>query len=623
MVLLPRDVRDFFRHLLISYGREPNAYPMQLSTNMLSSTCIRQARRVELPRAYLLTKRTFASSLEKAGNIADVCELNIVKSPFPPIDESMNSAVPEFVSSHWNSPSLAQKIAIRDGSTGELRTFSQYHTSMTNVASALHYEYLLKPEESVALFSPNNVDYLPICLAVGMCGSKVAPINPLSTADELSRILERSFSKILFAHAKLLPVALEAASRCDGVEHVVVLPDVQSDPIIAHGTVNFESLSTYVHASPLTESVQAVHNHVRDANSHPWLLPYSSGTTGLPKGVCLSHGNMISNLLQLDIIDGPVMPQDHKLYSPLPFFHIYGLMASLLYSGWKGNELITTSDRFDLEKFCSLVEEHKPERAHLVPPIILGLGKDPLVDKYDLSSVKMIISAAAPLGLETETITKKRLGTNIKQAWGMSELSPLGTMNSDFNARSASIGPLCPSTYGKIIDDTGKSLGPNKTGELLIKGPQVMMGYLNDTEKTEECLSDGGWLRTGDLAYYDEDGYFYIVDRIKELIKVRGFPVAPAELEELILNNEHVQDVAVVQIPDEESGELPRAYVVLNSSADPKEVTEEYMKNWVKERVSPHKRIEGGVIFTDAIPKSASGKILRRILRDQVKEEFA
>ena len=246
------------------------------------------------------------------------------------------------------------------------------------------------------------------------------------------------------------------------------------------------------------------------------------------------------------------------------------------------------------------------------------------MDNYDLSSIKMIISAAAPLGLETETMVKKRLGLNIKQACGMSELSPLGTLNSDLNAKSGSIGPVIPSTYGKILDvETGKSLGPNKPGELLIKGPQVMMGYFNDTDKTEETISDGGWLRTGDLAYYDEDGYIFITDRIKELMKVRGFQVAPAELEELILNNEHVQDVAVVQIPDEVSGELPRAYVVLKPSADSKEVTEQYLKDWVKERVSPYKRIEGGVVFTDAIPKSASGKILRRLLRDQVKEEFA
>ena len=149
-----------------------------------------------------------------------------------------------------------------------------------------------------------------------------------------------------------------------------------------------------------------------------------------------------------------------------------------------------------------------------------------------------------------------------------------------------------------------------------------MLGYLNDTERTKECISDEGWLRTGDQAYYDEDDYFYITDRIKELIKVRGFQVAPAELEELLLTNEHVQDVAVVQVPDSDSGELPRAYVVLKPSADKKEVMEEYLKEWVKERVSPYKRINGGAVFVEKIPKSASGKILRRVLRDLVEREF-
>lgn len=289
-----------------------------------------------------------------------------------------------------------------------------------------------------------------------------------------------------------------------------------------------------------------------------------------------------------------------------------------------GQELITTSDRFDLERFCQLVQEHQPERAHLVPPIILGLAKHPIVDKYDMKSVKMIISAAAPLGKDTvEAVRNILSGVNVKQAWGMSELSPVGTIVSDSNQRIGSIGPLVSSTEGKVIDaETGKSLGPNESGELCIKGPQVMMGYFNDIDKTKETLSDNGWLRTGDLASYDEDGFFFINDRLKELIKVRGYQVAPAELEELILRNEHVQDVAVIQIPDEVSGEIPRAYVVLKPTADPEVATEESLKEWVKERVSPYKRIEGGVRFVEQIPKSASGKILRRLLRDEAKKEF-
>ena len=296
----------------------------------------------------------------------------------------------------------------------------------------------------------------------------------------------------------------------------------------------------------------------------------------------------------------------------------------MLHCAWRGHELITSSQRFDLEEFCNVVQEHRPARTHLVPPICLGLAKHPVIDKYDLSSIKTIISAAAPLSLEVEAAVKKRLpGLCVKQGWGMSELSPLGLLNSDSNTKPGSVGPLVPNTFGKIVGDKGQSLGPNEDGELLIKGPQVMMGYLDDHDKTAECLSHSGWLRTGDVAHYDEDGYFFITDRIKELIKVRGFQVAPAELEALLLTHESVNDVAVIQIPDDEAGELPRAYVVLGDSEKAQATTEDDIKEWLKERVAPYKRLEGGVVFTDAIPKSASGKILRPILREQVKEAFS
>jgi 4-coumarate--CoA ligase len=187
--------------------------------------------------------------------------------------------------------------------------------------------------------------------------------------------------------------------------------------------------------------------------------------------------------------------------------------------------------------------------------------------------------------------------------------------------KPASVGPLVSSTYGKIIDRNGKSLGPHEPGELVIKGPQVMMGYLDDPDKTAECLSPGGWLRTGDVAYVDEDGYFFITDRIKELIKVRGYQVAPAELEALLLTNDLVADAAVIQIEDEASGELPRAYIVLKNGDCDEEATKTEIYEWVKERVAPYKRLDGGIVFKDTIPKSASGKILRRIIRDELKQE--
>ena len=302
------------------------------------------------------------SSLLYAGNLADVCNNNVVFSPFPPIASSDIAAVPQFVSSRWRDPCLSDKVAIRDGSTGEMRTFSDYLNRMSRISSALTNEYHLKPDDTVALFSPNNVDYLPICLAVGLCGAKITPVNPLSTASELSKILVLSNSKILFTHSRLLPIALDAASAAPCVEDIVVIPDVQSDSSIPSGSEHLERLTTY-------ETLNELLFHANDLKCHPWLLPYSSGTTGLPKGVMLSHANIIANLLQVDEVEKRVFPQEHKLISPLPFFHIYGMLVSLLYCAWRGQEVITMSDRFDLERFCQLVQEHRPHRAHLVPPV--------------------------------------------------------------------------------------------------------------------------------------------------------------------------------------------------------------------------------------------------------------
>lgn len=233
----------------------------------------------------------------------------------------------------------------------------------------------------------------------------------------------------------------------------------------------------------------------------------------------------------------------------------------------------------------------------------------------------MIISAAAPLSVAIANAVESRLDCRVKQAWGMSEISPLGIIEYDDNLRLSSVGQLAPSTLGKIVDPaTKKTLGPHEEGELMIKGPQVMMGYLDDPDRTRECLDENGWLNTGDMAKYDQDGFFYITDRIKELIKVRGFQVPPAELEALLFTHPEIGDAAVIAIDDERSGELPRAYVTLKDKENSK-LTETDLQEWVEEKVAPYKRLEGGVEFIDAIPKSASGKILRRVLKEGYKEE--
>jgi 4-coumarate--CoA ligase len=562
--------------------------------------------------------RSFTSStIAPDGNLAEICNLHIVTSHFPPLRSGPYEPLPELVMSNWKGKGgyLYNELAIVDGSTGMQRTFREYYRNTKGLAGSLKYDLNVDEKACVCLFAPNHVDYLPVILAVGLCGAKVTPVNPLYKKGELQIILDRSRSSVLITHTSVLDEALEAVKDSKYLKHIFVMTeDGASAP---HGVDSLDSIMR--HSQGFDKTVRHIHP---ETNLHPYLLPYSSGTTGMPKGVCLTHSNLVANLLQFDIVESLSMGVGEGLLSPLPFFHIYGMVVSLMYSGWKGNPLLTLSGRFDLELMLNLIKDHRPSTAHLVPPILLALRMHPLVDQYDLSCLRTIISAAAPLGRDTELAVQKRLGCHVKQAWGMSELSPLGTVNSDFNSKTGSVGPVVSNTYGKIMDKSGNTLGPNQPGELVIKGPQVMMGYLDDPDKTAECLSKSGWLRTGDMAYYDDEGFFFITDRIKELIKVRGFPVAPAELEELLLSHELVSDVAVIQIPDDQSGELPRAYIVLKECNKSHEELKKEIYEWVKERVAPYKRLDGGIVFRDAVPKSASGKILRRILRDEVAEEL-
>jgi len=331
------------------------------------------------------------------------------------------------------------------------------------------------PDSTVAIYSPNHVDYFPITMVVALCGAKAMPINSMYTAQELTVVLERSGTSVLACHTSTLDVALEAARYGEKVKHVVVVTD-SKDETVPEGTVSLDAIRNQENGLMATLGVSK-----SNTSTHSVVLPYSSGTTGLPKGVCLTHENIVANLLQCELAEASLFPNTRSLITPLPFFHIYALTVGMFYSAWKGHTVITSSGRFDLEQFCQTVEKYKPERSHLVPPILLGLAKHPLVDKYDISSLKMIVSAAAPLGQETEAAVKTRLGCKVKQAWGMSKLSPIGTINPDDKVRAGSVGPPVSSTLAKIIDEEGNSLGPNEDGEFLLKGPQVMMGYLVST----------------------------------------------------------------------------------------------------------------------------------------------
>jgi acyl-CoA synthetase (AMP-forming)/AMP-acid ligase II len=514
--------------------------------------------------------------------------------PLPPYAARFTETVMRDFASHGD------RVAVLDGISGEARTFDDLSRDVEGVARGLS-GLGVGAGDTVGLFTPNHVDFFAAFHGAAKLGATVTPLNPLYTSHEIAQQLQGSRAKCLVAHSACFDTARTACADLPLMERLV-----QMD-----GERPLEGADATLHALKRTEGADLPATPV--ASDATACLPYSSGTTGLPKGTMLTHDNLVVNLLQCDYVDGRFWEAGKDvIISPLPFFHIYGFMYSVHIAAHNGCTLVTMP-RFDMEVFCQLVETHKATRAHLVPPITLGLAKSPLVDQYDLSSLKMITSAAAPLGAEIETAARDRLGhgVSIKQAWGMSELSPLGTCVPDdaLKNNSGTVGPPCAHTSIKVVDlETGEALPQGEEGEFCVKGPQVMQGYLDLPDKTRECLTEDGWLMTGDIAKIDADGYVYITDRLKELIKYKGFQVAPAELEEVLCSHPGVADATVIPVEDDEAGELPRAYVVRKTD----DVTEDSVSAFVAERVAPHKKLRGGVVFIDAIPKTASGKILRR-----------
>jgi acyl-CoA synthetase (AMP-forming)/AMP-acid ligase II len=416
-------------------------------------------------------------------------------------------------------------------------------------------------------------------------------MNPLYTVDDVTHQLEDSRARFIVTVPPFLETARAAAARA-GVEEVFVFGE-------AEGATPFASLLATDAPAPQVEI---------DPANDLVTLPYSSGTTGLPKGVMLTHRNLVANLCQTAGVHET--EDDDVVVAVLPFFHIYGLVV-LMNAAVSNGSTIVTMPRFDLEGFLRLIQEYRVTRAYVVPPIVLALAKHPLVEQFDLSSLRLILSGAAPLSGELSDACAARLGCRVRQGYGMTETSPVTHVIPDADETSdrGAIGPPIPNTECRIVEVGGtEDVAAGEPGELLIRGPQVMRGYLNNPEATAATIDADGWLHTGDLAEIDDAGNFRIVDRLKELIKYKGLQVAPAELEALLLTHPAIADAAVIASPDEEAGEVPKAFVVVRSETAPDE-----LMAWVAERVAPHKRIRR-LELLDEIPKSPSGKILRRVL---------
>ena len=514
----------------------------------------------------------------------------IFTSPHPPIPIP-DVTITGYVLRH--AERLANKPALIDGHTGRKYSYGELPLLINRLAAGFTF-HGLKKGDVLAIYSPNLPEYPLAFHAAATLGVVTTMVPPLFTDAEVSKQLADSGAKYLLTVPALMERA-RVAAEANNVEKIFVVGD-------AEGATPFESLLTHGTDVPevdITPDKDLV------------VLPYSSGTTGLPKGVMLTHRNLVAMLSQMEASE-PFLETD-TLVCVVPMSHLYGLHI-VVNLGLSQGSTIVTVPRYDLDQFLKVLQDYQVTIGPLVPPLVLALSRAPQVQNYNLSALRVIHCGAAPLAHEIAEACRDRLGVEIRYGYGMTEVSPLShaSLVEPQRHKPGSVGFCLPNTECRIVDYTdGADLPPEREGEIWVRGPQVMKGYLGNTEATEEMMRPGGWLRTGDIGYCDADGQLFVVDRLKELIKTNGRQVAPAELEALLLSYPAIADAAVVPRPDDVAGEIPKAFVVLK-----KEATADEIIDFVAERVAPYKRIRE-VEFVSEIPRNPAGKILRRVLKER------
>jgi 4-coumarate--CoA ligase len=510
----------------------------------------------------------------------------VFRSPLPHV-EIPDVPLTEYVLARADE--LGDKPALIDGASGRTITYAGLALAARSLAGGLQSRGFAKGDV-LALMSPNIPEYAVIFHGVALAGGVITTINPTYTHQEVHKQLVDSGATLLVTIPMFLEVATTGAEDTS-VTDVFVLGDAAG-------------------VRPVTELFGVpIDAQVPVTSSDLVVLPYSSGTTGINKGVMLTHGNLVANVAQ--VLAGADIRPDEKFIAVLPFFHIYGMQV-LMNTGLRAGVTVITMPRFDLEEFLRFHQEYGITRSFVAPPIVVALAKHPMVDKFDLSALQQIFSGAAPLSAELALEAGARLGCEVVQGYGMTELSPVSHLTPPGQFKPGSVGVTAPNTETRIIDPaTLADLGVGEDGEVCIRGPQVMMGYLNNQQATDSTIDREGWLHSGDIGHIDADGHLFIVDRLKELIKYNGFQVPPAELEALLLTHPSIADAAVVGEPDEAAGEIPVAHVVLREGHT---LSEQEVMDFVAGQVAHYKQVRK-VVITDSIPKSASGKILRRLLR--------
>jgi len=529
-------------------------------------------------------------------------------SPFPEV-EIPSTSVYDFLFADVDDTHL-DRVALMDTKSGRQTSYREMIGRIDAFAGALA-DRGIGVGDVVGLLSPNSSGFAVAFHGILRAGATATTINALFTAKDVAKQLTDSKAKMLVTVTALLAHAKEAAAAVGLADADLVVLDGEGQDATGHPN-GAELMAKGLQAPQVSFAPSA----------HLAALPYSSGTTGNPKGVMLTHRNLVANVAQIRPLHG--MVADDAVLAVLPFFHIYG-MTVLLNAALHARARLVVMSSFDLGEFLANIQNHKCTIAFIAPPVAVALAKHPLIDDYVMASLTTVMSGAAPLDADLGHAVARRLGCRVVQGYGMSELSPVshitpfdgGVRNMGMVAPLSSVGWTVSNAASKLINpDTGDEIdapaeGLSETGELWFKGPNVMAGYLGNEQATRETIDGEGWLHTGDLAQVDACGCVYIVDRLKELIKYKGYQVPPAELEAVLLSHPSIADAAVIGVKDDEGEEVPKAFVVAQSGVD---LTADEVMEFVAGQVAPYKKVRQ-VEFIDAIPKSASGKILRKDLR--------